>query len=128
MNQALHLPATNLGKEGAHPWNLPDVRPPLLQWNGCAWAGRSFPAAIHAGDTLSITDDALIIRSSLGQFSFRPGKVLRIERAGMVPWFWRGFVLEHRMPGYPPRVGFLPAGVRCRDVLRELERFGYWVI
>ena len=97
-------------------------------WSGCACIGQWMPELSRSGDQLLADENLLTIKCGVGQFNFRPGKVLHIERAGAFPWFWRGIMIEHRMPGYPFRIGFLPGAASTRQVLQRLERYGYWVI
>ena len=97
-------------------------------WSGCACVGQGLPELSGIGDQLIANERLLTIQCGVGQFNFRPGKVLHIERAGAFPWFWRGLMIEHRMPGYPLRIGFLPGTSSTRQVLEQLVRLGYWVI
>lgn len=97
------------------------------KWRGCAWIGQRTPENSVPSDLLVANEDRLTITCGVGEFNFRPGKVLRIERAGLFPWFWRGIVIEHRMPSYPLHIGFLPAEESTRELLQQLERYGYWV-
>ena len=69
----------------------------------------------------------MTITSRLGEFTFSPQTVERIERTGFIPWFWTGIQIHHRVANYPRRIGFWPQGASTRKVLQELQQRGYRV-
>jgi len=79
-------------------------------------------------DIFHASDDGLLLISRLGSFFLRPGAVLRVERAGLIPWCWRGLLVHHRMSRYPTPIGFLPREGSTRQMLLQLKDHGYWVL
>lgn len=99
--------------------------PSEVVWKGAACAGGLTTHGVGSAGTLTVSAERLSIESGLGSFSFRPQDVVRIERSGLIPWFWAGIRVRHRVSSYPEDVGFCPRGTSSRRVLEVLQQHGY---
>lgn len=76
-------------------------------------------------ETLTISASGLTIRSRLGNFTFDRDNIIRLGRAGVLPWLWTGVRIRHRVSGYPRHIGFWPRHISTGGLLRELSRRGF---
>jgi hypothetical protein len=76
-------------------------------------------------DTLVADELRLVVSSRLGLINLRPGTVLRVERAPLLPCFGRGIVIHHRRHNFPSPVGFVPSSASANVLLEELLECGY---
>jgi hypothetical protein len=77
---------------------------------------------------LRADEEKLLIDTRQANIYLRPGTVLRIERAGALPWFWRGILIHHRLARYDRCIGFVPASSSTGELLERLQQLGYWVL
>jgi hypothetical protein len=96
------------------------------EWEGRLHLGRTWrPGTRREAATLAADEENLSIRSSRGSINLGPGGVLRIERAGPLPWFWRGVLIHHRRQQYPTGICFVPSNATTQELLEQLLEFGY---
>jgi len=98
-----------------------------IQWKGHTRVGRLSTQGPRCSESLTLRDAQMSITSKLGEFTFSPQTVERIERTGLIPWFSTGIQIHHRVSSYPRRIGFWPRGISTRVVLCELQQRGYRV-
>jgi hypothetical protein len=94
-------------------------------WRGrghAGWLNTNMPCA---PDQLTVSTTELRITSMLGDFTFTPATIVRIERCGFAPFLWMGIMIRHRVPEYPKSIGFRPRGVSPKQILQELRSYGY---
>ena len=100
---------------------------PLI-WNGRTHFGWPWSPRSGALDILSVSEERLVLTSLLGELHFRPSTVLRIERAGFIPCFYKGVLISHRREGYPGSVGFIPHNASTQEILQGFKTMGFWVM
>jgi hypothetical protein len=91
------------------------------KWEGRTNFGRMRLRSRDESAILTASKECLLLESALGDWTLRPGAVLRVERAGITPWCWRGILIEHRAGAPPPCIAFLADGVPTVELLRRLE-------
>ncbi len=94
-------------------------------WRGHAHRGYLNTNHPCAPDQLIVNSNELRITSLLGNFTFRPDSVIRIEQCGFAPFLWRGIMIRHRVANYPKSIGFRPRGISPKEILRVLQSYGY---
>lgn len=58
-------------------------------------------------------------------FTIPLGKVRKISRGGMYPWFFRGLRVHHSIPGYPEDLQFKAEGASFTEMKLKLAALGY---
>jgi hypothetical protein len=94
-------------------------------WRGHAHAGWLNTNMPCAPDQLTVSATELRITSLRGTFTFTPETIVRIERCGFAPFLWRGIMIRHRVTDYPKCIGFRPRGIGPKQILQELQSYGY---
>ncbi len=88
-------------------------------WNGLG-ATRGNPGAV-----LSANAGEIWLKGILGDFHISRNAVVKIGRAGMYPWLFRGVRIRHSIASYPSELQFGPSSARSRDIIAQLGSLGF---
>jgi hypothetical protein len=77
------------------------------------------------GAVLCANVDEIWLKGHRGNFHLPRSAVVKIGRAGLYPWFFRGIRMRHNVAGYPADLQFGPWVTKTRDALAKLKSLGY---
>jgi hypothetical protein len=96
-----------------------------LRWEGHMCDGVGTTGGSVPGAVLCANADEIWLKGLRGDFHFLRHAVVRIGRAGMYPWFFRGIRIRHNVAGYPSDLRFGPWSARSGDILAQLKSLGF---
>ena len=77
--------------------------------------------------SLTATADALVLDGTRGTYRMARSAVIKLGRAKMYPWLFKGLRIHHRAAGLPKDLQFQPINVHWREVQEQLKSLGYRV-
>ncbi len=96
-----------------------------LRWEGAMNDGNGTSGTPGAGAILCANAEEIWLSGRRGDFHLPRNSVVRIGRAGMYPWFFRGVRIRHRIPAFPSILQFGPWTVPSREILAQLKSLGF---
>ena len=96
-----------------------------LRWEGHMCDGVGTTTGSEPGALLCANAEELWLKGRRGDFHLPRSAVVKVGRAGMYPWFFRGIRIRHRVSGYPAELQFGPFVGTSRSILTQLKSLGY---
>ncbi len=96
-----------------------------LRWEGAMNDGNGTSGSQGAAAVLCANADEIWLSGRRGDFHLPRAAVVRVGRAGMYPWFFRGIRIRHTVAGYPPILQFGAWTVPSRQVISQLRSLGF---
>lgn len=96
-----------------------------LRWEGTLNDGNGTSGGPAGGAVLCANAGEIWLSGRLGDFHLPRNAVVRIGRAGMYPWFFRGIRIRHTVASYPPILQFGAWTVPSRQVISQLRSLGF---
>ena len=114
-------PTQSLNTDGAS--DLSSTYP--LRWEGNMSDGIGTTGGPGPGAVLCANADEIWLKGRRGDFHLPRKAVLRIGRSGFYPWFFRGILIRHNVPGCPSDLKFGPWTTSSCEILLQLKSLGY---
>ena len=96
-----------------------------LRWEGHMCDGVGTTAGPEPGAVLCANADEIWLKGRRGDFHLPRKAVIRIGRSRFYPWFFRGILIRHNVPGCPSDLKFGPWTTSSCEILLQLKSLGY---
>lgn len=98
--------------------------------SGTKWEGHMADDVSNTGgpDPMALliaTSEALLLRSTRGNFRLPRTGISRLGRGNLYPWLFSAMRIHHTIPGVPRELQFKPLNKHWKAVQAELKSLGY---